>query len=81
MYILYIIYQNVILQYEIYSSMSEIMLLSFQLRIDNTAACDGPLTRYVKLWVAHESGMPGTFFPPPRVSDPDKYHGDTRGDR
>ena len=25
----------------------------------------GPLTRYVKLWVAHAPGMPGTFFPPP----------------
>ena len=26
---------------------------------------DGPLTRYMKLWVAHVSGMPGTFSPPP----------------
>ena len=25
----------------------------------------GPLTRYVHLWVAHASGMPGTFSPPP----------------
>ena len=25
----------------------------------------GPLTRYVKLWVAHALGMPGTFSPPP----------------
>ena len=25
----------------------------------------GPLTRYAKLRVAHTSGMPGTFFPPP----------------
>ena len=25
---------------------------------------NGPLTRYVKLWVAHAPGMPGTFFPP-----------------
>ena len=24
-----------------------------------------PLTRYVKLRVAHAPGMPGTFFPPP----------------
>ena len=24
----------------------------------------GPLARYVKLWVAHAPGMPGTFFPP-----------------
>ena len=25
----------------------------------------GPLTRYVKLRVAHAPGMPGTFSPPP----------------
>ena len=24
----------------------------------------GPLTRYIKLWVAHALGMPGTFSPP-----------------
>ena len=35
----------------------------------------GPLARYVKLRVAHAPGMPGTFSPPPRVSDPDMYHG------
>ena len=35
----------------------------------------GPLTRYVKLRVAHASGMPGTFSPPPRESDPDMHHG------
>ena len=35
----------------------------------------GPLTRYVKLRVAHAPGMPGTFFPPPRVSDPAMHHG------
>ena len=34
----------------------------------------GPLTRYVKLRVAHAPGMPGTFSPPPRVSDPDMHH-------
>ena len=28
-----------------------------------------PLTRYAKLRVAHALGMPGTFSPPPRVSD------------
>ena len=32
----------------------------------------GPLARYVKLRVAH---APGTFSPPPRVSDPDMHHG------
>ena len=35
----------------------------------------GPLTRYVKLRVAHAPGMPETFSPPPRVSDPDMHHG------
>ena len=37
--------------------------------------CHGPLARYVKLRVAHEPGIPGTFSPPPRVSDPDMHHG------
>ena len=32
------------------------------------------LARYVKLRVAHAPGMPGTFFPPLRVSDPDIHH-------
>ena len=35
----------------------------------------GPLSRYVKLRVAHAPGMPGTFSPPPRVNDPDMHHG------
>ena len=42
----------------------------------------GPLTRYVKLCVAHAPGMPGTFSPPPTskegeplVSDPGVDHG------
>ena len=33
------------------------------------------LARYVKLWVAQAPGMPGTFSPIPRVSDPDMHHG------
>ena len=37
--------------------------------------CNGPLAKYVKLRVAHAQGMPGTFSPPPRVSDPDMHHG------
>ena len=38
--------------------------------------CDhGPLARYAKLRVAHAPGMPGTFSPPPLVSDPDTHHG------
>ena len=35
----------------------------------------GPLARFVKLRVAHVPGMPGTFFPLPRVSDPDMHQG------
>ena len=38
-------------------------------------SCHGPPDRYVKLRVAHAPGMPGTFSPPPRVSDPDMHHG------
>ena len=37
--------------------------------------CHGPLARYVKLRDAHAPGMPGTFSPPPRVSNPDMHHG------
>ena len=33
------------------------------------------LTRYVKLRVAHAPGMPGTFSPPPLVSDTGMHHG------
>ena len=33
----------------------------------------GPLTNYVKLSVAHAPGMPGTFSPPPRISDPEMH--------
>ena len=35
----------------------------------------GPLSRYEKLRVAHAPGMPGTFSPLPRISDPDMHHG------
>ena len=37
--------------------------------------CHGPLARYVKLRVAYALGMPGTFSPPPWISDPDMHHG------
>ena len=49
----------------------------FSIGSDGTeqAANHGPLARYVSLWVAHASGMPGTFSPPPLVSDPDMHHG------
>ena len=46
---------------------------------DCTEGCHGdnmgPLTRYIKLRVAHAPGMPGTFSPPPQVNDPDMHHG------
>ena len=29
----------------------------------------------LKLWFAHAPGMPGTFSPPPRVSDREMHHG------
>ena len=32
---------------------------------------NGPLARYVRLWVAHVPGMLGTFSQLPRISDPD----------
>ena len=34
----------------------------------------GPLTRYVKLRLAHAPRMPRTLSPPPRLSDPDMHH-------
>ena len=43
--------------------------------IRSTRPPSGPLARYLKLQVAHAPGIPGTFSPPPRVSDPDMYHG------
>ena len=33
-----------------------------------------PLTRYVKSWVAHAPGMPGTFPPPLWLNNPDMHH-------
>ena len=39
-----------------------------------SSVINGPLTRYVKLRAVHAPGMPGTFSPPPRISDPDMYH-------
>ena len=35
----------------------------------------GALVRIVTLLVAHAPGMPGTFSPPPRFSDPNMHHG------
>ena len=41
----------------------------------NIGSDNGPFARYVKFRVAHAPGMPGTFSPPPRVSNPDMHHG------
>ena len=41
----------------------------------NIVCGHGPLARYVKLRVPHAPGVPGTYSPPPRVSDPDMHHG------
>ena len=35
----------------------------------------GPPARYAKLRVVHAPGMPGPFFAPPWVRDPDMHHG------
>ena len=48
---------------------------SCRLRELPTNLLNGPLTRYAKLKVANTPGMPGTFSPPQRVSDPDMHHG------
>ena len=42
--------------------------------LSGVANVRGPLTRYVKMRVAHAPGMSGTFSPIPRVCDPDMYH-------
>ena len=39
----------------------------------------GLLIRYVKFRVVHAHGMPATFSPPPRASDPDMHHGTCHG--
>ena len=44
---------------------------------DTTKYHHGSFTRYVKLRDTHAPGMPGTFSPPPRVSDPDMHPGVT----
>ena len=50
-------------------------IVSRKVHITIQAINNGPLARYVKLWVTHVPGVPGTFSPPPQVSDPDMHHG------
>ena len=40
-----------------------------------TTVSNGPFARYVKLLVVHPPGIPATFPPPPRVTDPDMHAG------
>ena len=44
-------------------------------QLEFSLVCYGPLARYVKLRVVHAPRMPGTFSPPPWVSDPYMHHG------
>ena len=48
-----------------------VLTWTVQLTFVGIGSGNGPLTRYEKLRVAHAPGMPGTFSPPQRVSDPD----------
>ena len=51
------------------------VLLCFVVATSFMVSANGPLARYVKLRVAHAPGMPGTFPPPPRATDPGMHHG------
>ena len=70
-------------KYTVYSIKNEHAFILFcfimvmvRILVDSGAtSTHGPITRYVKLNVAHELGMQGTFCPPPLVSDPDMHHG------
>ena len=55
--------------YEIVSNLSCILQYATSM-IKSCPTCidHGPLTRYVKLQVAHAPGMPGTYIPPPPIS-------------
>ena len=58
------------------SSKNELEWYNFKLTSSRTRWIKHvPLVRYLKLRVRHAPGMPGTFFPPPWVSDPDIHHG------
>ena len=62
------------------SASDELEVLSTRLwvstnRTSGNCMWHGPLARYAKLRVAHAPGMPGTFSPPPGMSDPDMHHG------
>ena len=59
----------------LYSDMS--IKTTFSQNVSHLCECQndshGPLARYVKLWFAHEPGMPGTFSPPPTSKETAGY--------
>ena len=57
---------------DILSSLSRCLLIK-RVRLHNFIY--GPFARYLTKRVAHAPRMPGTFSPPPRVIDPNRYHG------
>ena len=81
------LYNHYNIQSRGFDTLRDLVLVPEKSRWTNTTATDalsspghqqpwnGPLARYVKLRVAHASGMPGTFSPPLRLSDPDMHHG------
>ena len=50
-------------------------MFSNTIQHDKDTSVHGSLARNIKLRVVHVPGMPGTFSPPSRVSDPDMRHG------
>ena len=64
-----------------YSLVTTIWSKTVMLQSISVGSSDGPLTRYVKLRVAHAPGRPGNVFPTHRlqrkqlVSDPGMHHG------
>ena len=62
-----------------YISIFKVYLYHLKLRwrhdMEMHDAWHGPLTRCTNLRVAHAPRMPGAFFPPTRVSDPNMHYG------
>ena len=56
-------------------SIKHLQQMIYSKKVCFCVVCNGSLPRYAKLRVVHASGMPETFSPPLRVSDPDMHHG------
>ena len=56
-------------------TLSRIVIIGATVCMNAFCSSHGPLTRHTKLRVVHAPGMPGTFSPPPRVSDPVMHQG------